>query len=47
MAPAAEQWAFIIELLEAAPDRDSVLASIAAGPLEGLLEGSSDGPLVP
>jgi hypothetical protein len=37
MAPASEQWSFIIELIEAAPDRESVLGAIAAGPLEGLL----------
>ncbi|HEY5948159.1 MAG TPA: hypothetical protein VIV40_21835, partial [Kofleriaceae bacterium] len=36
-APADEQWAFIRELIAVAPNDDSVLRRIAAGPVEGLL----------
>ena len=36
-APPEEQWAFILELIAAAPDDERVLSRIAAGPVEGLL----------
>ena len=37
VAPPEDQWAFILELLAAAPDDELVLQRIAAGPVEGLL----------
>ena len=36
-APADAQWSVIVELIDAAPDDETVLAHIAAGPVEGLL----------
>lgn len=37
LAPPDEQWAFILELVAAAPEDETVLSRIAAGPVEGLL----------
>ena len=37
LAPPDIQWDFLLDLLAASPDGDSVLGHIAAGPLEGLL----------
>lgn len=36
-ASSADQWDLILELIELAPDDESVLQTIAAGPLEGYL----------
>ena len=37
LAPPDEQWAFILELIAAAPHDEQVLNRLAAGPVEGLL----------
>ena len=40
--PPDQQWDFIVELIQRAPDDDDVLQDIAAGPLEGFLGRFSD-----